>query len=178
MKRVGVLALQGDWRAHGEALARTGRRWQPVRGPADLAAVTGLVLPGGESTAMLRLLPRSGLVEPLRARISAGLPMLVTCAGLILAAREVRGSSQRALGWLDVVVERNAWGRQAHSFVDRGRAFIRAPRIVEVGPSCRVLDTVRGEPALVRQGAIIGATFHPELGTDDTVLDLAFGGLQ
>lgn len=171
---IGVLALQGDWRVHGEALEDQGRCWVPVRTATDLARVDGLVLPGGESTTLLRLLDRFALSEALDARIRAGLPVLATCAGLVLAATRVSGPAQPGFGWLDVDVVRNGWGRQRHSFIDRGRPFIRAPRITRVGPACEVLDTVRGEPALVRQGSVVGATFHPELVGDETVARLAF----
>lgn len=172
---IGVLALQGDWAAHGEALEQQGRTWTPVRTPEDLARVDGLVLPGGESTTLLRLLDHFDLARDLDAKIRGGMPTLATCAGVVLAARTVTGPAQPGFGWLDIDVVRNGWGRQRHSFVDRGRLFIRAPRITRVGPACEVLDTVRGEPALVRQGAVVGATFHPELVGDTSVARLAFG---
>lgn len=174
---IGVLALQGDWRAHGEALEGAGHQWRPVRVASDLAHTRGVVLPGGESTTLLRLLDPA-LLAALHTFVERGGPLLATCAGLILAAREVEAPVQRCFGWLDVAVRRNGWGRQLDSFVDRGRVFIRAPRIVDVGPACEVLDTVRGEPALVRQRAVVGATFHPELTRDSTVLRLTFGGAR
>jgi 5'-phosphate synthase pdxT subunit len=155
---VGVLALQGGFDAHVQALA--GFDVRLVRAPADLRGLSGLVLPGGESTVMLRLMDRHGLWLPLCA--TRGLPTLATCAGLILAARAVT-PSQPSLGWLDVAVERNAWGRQLDSFEAEGRIFIRAPRIVAVGPGVEVLERYRGEPVLVRQGNVVGACFHPEL---------------
>ena len=172
---VGVLALQGDWRAHGEALQRIARPWRPVRDEADLDGLGGLVLPGGESTTMLRLIELANLRRPLDTAVQSGIPVLATCAGVVLAAREIVGMSQASFGWLDVSVRRNGWGRQTHSFVDQGRTFIRAPRIQQVGPHTEVLETVRGEPALVRQGALYGATFHPELGPDSSLIHTVFG---
>ncbi len=163
---IGILALQGGFAAHERALAEAGLRARLVRAPADLAGLDGLILPGGESTVMLRLLARNGLEAPLAA--ARGLPVLATCAGLILAARAVV-PAQRSLGWLDVCVARNAWGRQVDSFEASDDAsarrliFIRAPRITAVGPGVEVLARYRGEPVLVRQGRVFGATFHPEL---------------
>lgn len=174
MRPVGVLALQGGWRSHGEALDAIGAPWRPVRSAAQLRGLRGLVLPGGESSSLLRLLDPA-LEAGLDASVRRGCPVLATCAGLILAARRVLEPAQRSLGWLDVCVRRNGWGRQLDSFVDRDRVFIRAPRIVEVGRACEVLDTVRGEPALVREGAVVGATFHPELTRDPSILHLTFG---
>jgi len=172
---IGVLALQGDWASHMEALMRAGLRGVTVRSEAELQGLGGLVLPGGESTAMLRLIDRAGLAEPLAAFVASGAPLLATCAGLILAAREVADPAQRSFGWLDIVVRRNGWGRQLDSFVDAGRAFIRAPRVTAVGPEVEVLETVRGEPALLRQGRRWGATFHPELGADSALYTTIFG---
>jgi pyridoxal 5'-phosphate synthase pdxT subunit len=152
-----------------------------VRTPAELAAVEGLVLPGGESTTQLKLIERNGLEAPLSAFVASGKPILATCAGLILAARAVSSPSQRSFGWLDASVERNAYGRQLDSFeavTDRGLpvVFIRAPRIREVGRRVEVLDTLGGEPILIRQGNVVGATCHPEL-TDSTELHArVFGG--
>jgi len=163
---IGVLALQGDWAAHLEALARAGLRGVTVRTPDALKGLGGLVLPGGESTAMLRLIDHAGLAGPLAAFVASGAPLLATCAGLILSAREVHDPAQPGFGWLDVRVRRNGWGRQLASFVDSGRAFIRAPRVTAVGAEVTVLETVRGEPALLRQGRRWGATFHPELSAD------------
>jgi 5'-phosphate synthase pdxT subunit len=166
---VGVLALQGGFAAHARALAAAGFAARPVRAAADLEGLAGLVLPGGESTTQLRLLARHGLEQPLRAFVAAGAPVLATCAGLILAAAAVERPAQPSFGFLDVTVARNAWGRQLDSFeavADDGETplvFIRAPRIVRVGPEVRVLATLDGEPVLVRQGNVTGATFHPEL---------------
>jgi 5'-phosphate synthase pdxT subunit len=163
---VGVLALQGGWRAHLEALERAGLAGAPVRDAGALAGCGGLVLPGGESSAMLRLIDRAGLWGPLDDFVRAGRPTLATCAGLILAAAEVVNPRQRSFGWLDVTAQRNGWGRQLESFVDADRVFIRAPRITRVGPGVQTLDRCRGEPVVVRQGALVAATCHPELGAD------------
>jgi pyridoxal 5'-phosphate synthase pdxT subunit len=166
---IGVLALQGDFAAHGCALERAGLAPRAVRSPADLVGLRGIVLPGGESTTQLRLLDRHGLQEPLRAFVASGAPVLATCAGLVLAARTVESPSQPSFGFLDVALARNAWGRQLHSFEARADdgslelLFIRAPRILRVGQGVEVLATFQGEPVMVRQGAVVGATFHPEL---------------
>ena len=178
--RIGVLALQGDFAAHARALTALGHDVRLARRPADLDLVEGLVLPGGESTTMLRLLESSGLATPIVRLIRDGAPVLATCAGLILLARKVTDPDQKSFGLIDVSVARNAWGRQLDSFEassDRGGVplvFIRAPRIREVGAGVEVLDTFENEPILVRQGNVVGATFHPELTGDATVARLAF----
>jgi pyridoxal 5'-phosphate synthase pdxT subunit len=174
--RVGVLALQGDFAAHERALAASGVRARRVLVPTDLAGLRGLVLPGGESTALLRLMGPVGMEEALRGFHGAGGILFGTCAGLILLAAKVTGPDQPSLGLLDAVVERNAYGRQVDSFVGTGRialpgeeerdlemVFIRAPRIRSVGPGVRVLGTHAGEPVLVEGEGIIAATFHPEM---------------
>lgn len=174
MKRVGVLAIQGDYAAHRAALERAGAESYEIRTLADIEAAEGIVLPGGESTVMGSLLVRFGLMEALVERIRSGLPAFGTCAGLILLSREVEGFRQPGIGLLDVSVARNAYGRQIASFrapvdatsVGAGTieaVFIRAPRITRVGSGVDVLATYRGDPVLVRQGTIIGCTFHPEL---------------
>jgi 5'-phosphate synthase pdxT subunit len=166
---IGVLALQGGFAAHGTMLRAIGCDVREVRTPHDLEGLSGLVLPGGESTTMLRLL---GDLEPaLDEFVRAGHPVLATCAGLILAARTVTDPEQRSFGWIDVAVARNAWGRQVDSFSaadDAGTplVFIRAPRITSQGADVEVLATFEGEPILVRQGNRYGATFHPELTSD------------
>ncbi len=174
VRRIGVLALQGAFELHVRAVRELGQDVSLVRTPADLDGLDGLVLPGGESTVQLDLLGRLGLDAPLRALVARGLPVLATCAGLVLAARTVRRPEQRGFGLVDVAVERNAWGRQIDSFEgtsDRGRelVFIRAPRIVETGPDVEILDTFDGEPVLVRQRNVTCATFHPELTADRNV---------
>jgi 5'-phosphate synthase pdxT subunit len=179
--RIGVLSLQGGFAAHERALAEIGHEPAPVRRPEDLEGVAGLVFPGGESTAQLRLLERAGLIEPLDRAVRGGLPVLATCAGLILAARRVTGPDQRSFGWIDAVVARNAWGRQVDSFeatadgLDLRLMFIRAPRILEIGPGVEVLAALRGEPVLIRQGRVVAATFHPELTGETRVHRWAFG---
>jgi 5'-phosphate synthase pdxT subunit len=156
-ERVGVLALQGGFQAHLEAL---GGRGVEVRLPKHLDGLDALVLPGGESTTQGMLIHRAGLRGALEDFVRSGKPVLATCAGLILCAR---------YGWLDVDVQRNAYGRQLDSFEalsDDGAhhlVFIRAPRITRTGHKVEVLATLNGEPVLVRQGKLTGATFHPEL---------------
>jgi len=179
--RVGVLALQGDVLEHSRALAAVGLRPVPVRTPESLAEVEGLVLPGGESTAISRALDRSGLAAPLAERIAGGMPVLGTCAGLILLSAELTDDDDtlpRPRG-LAVRTRRNAYGRQTASFdarfavvgIDGGpmeASFIRAPRIEAVlDPSVEVLATVDGAPVAVRQGDIIALAFHPEVTGDD-----------
>ena len=180
--RVGVLALQGDFEAHLRALRSVGAEPQLVRVPAELERVDALVLPGGESTAMLRGLERDALEPALLRFLASGRPVLGTSAGAILLAREVRGPAQRSLGALDIDVDRNAYGTQLDSFVCRAETddpasefaglecvLIRAPRITRTGPGVRVLARVRSDPALVSSGPIWAATFHPELSTDTRV---------
>ena len=177
MSRVGVVALQGGFAAHARALEACGHAPVLVRAPRDLEGLAGVILPGGESTVHLRLLQpdgRAGLGAALDAFVRRGHPLLATCAGLILAAREVTGPAQPSYAWLDVTVARNGWGRQLDSFEASDDAgvhrlvFIRAPRITAVGPSVTALATYRGEPILIRQGNRWGATFHPEL-TDSSL---------
>jgi 5'-phosphate synthase pdxT subunit len=172
--RVGVLAYQGDVREHLAALEAVGAEAVEVRTLEDLDAVDGLVIPGGESTVIGKLASRYGLLEPLRERAGAGLPVLGTCAGMIFLAREVEGPPQDLLGVLDVRVRRNAFGRQVASFeaevdvkgVDGGPvsgAFIRAPWVAEAGPEVEVLAEVEGKVVAVRQGNLLATAFHPEL---------------
>lgn len=176
--RVGILTIQGDFEAHGVALERIGARVCPVLFPEDLEAIDALVIPGGESTTISKGLERLGLYEPLTERIGAGMPVLGTCAGAILLAREVENRPVRVLGAIDVVAVRNAYGTQVDSFaadVDPGAAaglerlrcvFIRAPRLEHPGPEVEVLATVEGHPVLIRQRNVVAATFHPELTGD------------
>jgi 5'-phosphate synthase pdxT subunit len=179
--RCGVLALQGDWAAHAAVIDGLGAEPVAVRTRDELDAVEALVLPGGESTAMLRLMEADGLARALTERIGGGLPVLGTCAGIILLARSTE-PPQPTLGLLDLDVARNAYGRQVHSRVAAvdlddsiaGRAtfdgvFIRAPKITRAGPGVTVLGRCGDDPALVRQGTIIAATFHPELTGDDRI---------
>jgi pyridoxal 5'-phosphate synthase pdxT subunit len=176
--RVGVLALQGDVREHLTALTALGVEAVAVRRPAELESVDGLVLPGGESTTMVKLARIFDLLEPLRARIKGGMPAFGTCAGMILLAdRIVDGAEdQETLGGLDITVRRNAFGRQIDSFEEdlevRGlddtvpAVFIRAPWVEEVGPGVEVLASAAGHPVAVRQGRLLATSFHPEVGGD------------
>ena len=176
--RIGVLALQGDFALHARALARCGAEAVLVRKPAELAGLDGLIIPGGESTTLLKLMDQWDFVPALRTLHAAGTPIFGTCAGLILLAREVENPRQFSLGAIDVTVERNAYGRQRDSFEARGTArldgrpveldmvFIRAPRIRRLGPGVESLAELRGETVMARQGNVLVATFHPEL-TDD-----------
>ena len=178
--KVGVLALQGDVAEHASALADCGAHVVEVRSPGDLAAVDGLVLPGGESTTMSMLLERSGLFEPLAARLGEGMPAFGTCAGMILLATDVLDGrpDQRSFAAVDVGVRRNAFGRQVQSFEASldvtglpgpdpfDAVFIRAPAVERVGPAVEVLATVHGRPVLCRQGPVLVAAFHPELSED------------
>jgi pyridoxal 5'-phosphate synthase pdxT subunit len=183
MARIGVLALQGAFARHAEAVAALGHAPVLVRAVEDLESLQGLILPGGESTVQLKLLERFKLEESLCEVVRSGYPVLATCAGLILAARHVSQPRQRGLGFIDVTVARNAWGRQVDSFEatsDEGRALvlIRAPRIVELGADVDVLDRLGGEPVLVRQANVTGATFHPELTRDLQVHRQVFGEMR
>jgi len=180
---IGLLAFQGDYEAHGKALARAGvmpSRIVEVRRLPELNSVDALIIPGGESTVMGMLLERFGMFEALKARIEAGMPVLATCAGLILIAKHIEGSSQTKLGVLDITVRRNAYGRQVDSFRAPVQTcipeigtiegvFIRAPKIVALGPGVEALATCDGETVMVRDRAIVAATFHPELLKDAPV---------
>ena len=164
---VGVLALQGDFEAHAKILAGLGAEAREVRGPADLKDLDALVIPGGESTVMTLGIEREGLAEPLRALARRGTPVLGTCAGMIMLDRE-------HLNVLDILAQRNAFGRQLRSFeadldlrdVAGGpvhAVFIRAPWVAEVGDGVEVLAEVDGHPVAVRQGNVVAVSFHPEL---------------
>lgn len=178
---IGVLALQGDFSLHAAALGRCGAEAVEVRKPEQLAGLDGLIMPGGESTTLLKLMHEWGFVPALQAFHAAGKPIFGTCAGLILLAREVENPRQFSLGFIDVLVERNAYGRQRESFEAEGRAtlegrtvplpmmFIRAPRIRRVGPGVQTLARHGEEPVMARQGCVLVATFHPELTADTTV---------
>ena len=176
--RVGVLALQGDVREHAAVLDRLGVEVVRVRTPADIDGIDALVIPGGESTTIGKLADRYGMVDPLRQAIDGGLPTLGTCAGMIfLAGSTTEARPQVQLGVLDVVVQRNAFGRQVESSerevaVDGVEGtvtavFIRAPWIEKIGNDVDVLAEVDGHPVMVREGTVIASSFHPEL-TGDT----------
>lgn len=176
--RIGVLAIQGNFASHAQALTEAGAAPIEVRKPGELAGLDGLILPGGESTTMLRFLEKHRFFEALQ-EFCGKKPIFGTCAGAILLAREVLNPAQRSLGVLDAVVERNAYGRQIDSAIVTAQTslpggplemvFIRAPRIVETGPSVEVLAKREGFATLVRQGRVMAATFHPELSVDRRV---------
>ena len=183
--RIGVLALQGDFALHARALEKSGVEAVEVRKPIELDEVDGLVMPGGESTTLLKLMDAWGFVSAIEKFHSGGKAIFGTCAGLIILAREVESPKQFSLGLIDVTVERNAYGRQRESFVAAGMArlegdpiplemvFIRAPRIRRVGPGVQVLAEHGGEPVMARQDRVLVATFHPEL-TDNTTVHRYF----
>jgi 5'-phosphate synthase pdxT subunit len=191
-KKVGVLALQGDFEAHGRALEKAGAHPVYVREAQQLKKIDGLVLPGGESTTMLKLLKLENLMEPL-SEFAREKPVLATCAGVILMAREVSNPVQESLGILDLAVERNGYGRQIDSriveleptadFQERAGAgkleavFIRAPIIHKIGPKGKVLVSYLDHPVLVEQGRHLAATFHPELTGDHRIHSLFVSNL-
>jgi 5'-phosphate synthase pdxT subunit len=179
MARIGVLALQGAFREHCAAVRRLGHEAVEVRNPADLAGVDALIIPGGESTTMDKLLDWTHLREPLAERLEQGMPAFGTCAGLIVLAQSAVDGlpEQRPLGAIDIVAQRNGFGRQVHSFEapvhlvgeddNMPGVFIRAPRIVETGDGVEVIATMGEEPVAAASGTIMVATFHPELTGDD-----------
>jgi 5'-phosphate synthase pdxT subunit len=176
--QIGVLAIQGDFAAHAQALREAGADAIEVRTPAQLEGLDGLVLPGGESTTFLKFLERDGLLESLQSFVEQK-PTFGTCAGCILLARNVSHPAQQSLAVMDISVERNAYGRQIDSAIQTGETrlpggplemvYIRAPRIANVGPGVEVLAERDGFPVLVRQGKLLAATFHPELSSDRRV---------
>lgn len=187
--KAGILGLQGDVREHARALQAAGATPVVVKRAEQLADVDALVIPGGESTTIGLLLERYGLLGPLRESADDGLALFGTCAGLILMARALRGpqDAPHRLGLLDVVVRRNAYGRQVDSFeadldvagLDRPlrAAFIRAPLIEEVGEGVEVLARHEGAPVLVRQGRLMAATFHPEITGDERIHAMFIAGV-
>ena len=182
--KIGILSLQGDFEAHADALRRVGAEPVEVRHAEELSAVEGLILPGGESTTVLKLLDREGLTGPL-VDFAAERGVLGTCAGAILMATEVSSPTQRSLGLIDMAIERNAYGRQLDSSIRRVElreefvqqtatgpmeaGFIRAPKIRRVGEGVTVLAADGGDPILVEQGRWMAATFHPELSAERRV---------
>ena len=184
MIKVGVLALQGDFEAHGKLLERAGATPVLVRTPDELAAVDALVIPGGESTTIGKLATGYGLVEPLRERAAGGMPVLGTCAGMIVCAQRITEGDQPLLALVNVTVRRNAYGRQVDSFEtelevsgvgEMHAVFIRAPWVEEVGTGVEVLATHRGHPVVLRDRNVTLASFHPELSDDDRLHRLALG---
>jgi len=179
-RAIGVLAVQGDVEEHVRALERSGARAITVKSSSDLEEVAGLVVPGGESTTVMLLLERFGLVEPIVERVRAGMPFWGTCMGMIVAAHDVAGFEQKTLDLLDITVRRNAFGRQiasaevALAIPALGAKlfpaiFIRAPWIERAGPGVEVLASHDGHGVFVRQGNAIGTSFHPELTADRRV---------
>jgi 5'-phosphate synthase pdxT subunit len=186
--RIGILALQGDVAAHGAAARALGHTDVPVKTAPPLDDVDALLLPGGESGTMLKLLLEEQLFEPVRRFCRSGRPVLGTCAGAILLADKVIGPSQRSLGVIDIDIERNAYGRQQDSFITQlnetpdgweglEAMFIRAPVIRRTGPEVEVLLKHDGHPVLVRTGPLWAATFHPEMVGDSRVLAAVLNGL-
>lgn len=179
MTRVGVLALQGDVREHIGILQTLGAEAFPVKRPEELGRADALVIPGGESTTIGKMATRFGLIDPLRETIRDGLPVYGTCAGMILLACAVTEGDQPLIGALDVVVKRNAFGRQNESFetdleisgLDNPfhAVFIRAPWIEKVGSEVEVLSAIDDHPVMVRQGTILATSFHPELTGDGRI---------
>lgn len=180
---IGVLAVQGDVREHSAALTTCGAQVVPVRRPSELASVDALVIPGGESTTMDKLVRAFDLLEPIRARIAGGMPVFGSCAGMIMLADRVDGAThdQQTIGGLDVTVRRNAFGRQVDSYeedldIDQlpggpfRAVFIRAPWVEQVGPTVTVLASVTVDgarhPVAVRQGGLVATSFHPEVAGD------------
>jgi len=176
-RRIGVLALQGAFAEHRRALEALGCTAVEVRKAEELENLDGLIIPGGESTTIGSLMAKWGLMEPLKGKIAAGFPVYGTCAGLILLAKEITGSDQPRLGVMDIQVLRNGYGRQVDSFEADldipalgpepfAGVFIRAPIVQGAGPGVEVLAEWQGKPVLVRQGKLLGSTFHPELTSD------------
>lgn len=180
-KKIGVLSLQGDVELHSKALESFGVKAMPVKHPSQLRGLDGLVIPGGESTALLRLCEPMGMLPAIADFAKAGGSVFGTCAGAILLASRVTDPAQDSLGLIDMTIRRNGFGRQIDSMETIGKAkppfgnssiplaFIRAPRITKVGPAVEILATYKREPVLVRQADILAATFHPELRSDGTV---------
>ncbi|HSE05481.1 MAG TPA: pyridoxal 5'-phosphate synthase glutaminase subunit PdxT [Methylomirabilota bacterium] len=186
--KIGVLALQGDFGLHRQALERIGVESVEVRMPRQLEELAGLIMPGGESTTLLKLMDTWDFVPALEKFHASGRPIFGTCAGMILLAREVQNPAQLSLGFIDLTVERNAYGRQKESFEAVGSAdlgtgprplkmvFIRAPRIRRLGSAVAPLAEHRDECVMARQGSVVVAAFHPEL-TDEPTVHEYFAGM-
>ena len=179
-KPVGILAIQGDYAMHAKMVERIAAPWMLVKHASELEQVSGLIMPGGESTTMLKFFDEEGMGDAIRRFAGAGRRVFGTCAGAILLAREVSSPPQASLGLLDIAIERNAYGRQVDSSVRKGECpeiasqplemvFIRAPIIRRTGPGVRVLGRCDDLPVLVEQGNLLAATFHPELTQDETL---------
>ena len=182
MSRVGVLALQGDFAAHGKVLDELGVEWQLVKTPSELAQVQGLIIPGGESTTLLKLMAPVAMRPALERFHAEERPIFGTCAGLILLAQETIRPQQESLGFINIVAERNAYGRQIDSFIDLGTplveelgpaplemVFSRAPKIAALRPGVTALAMWKDEIVLARQGSVLVSSFHPELTADRRV---------
>jgi len=175
--KIGVLAIQGNFAAHESALRAVGAEPIEIRTPEQLIGLDGLIIPGGESTTILKFLERGDFFAKLQS-FAQTQPVFGTCAGCILLAKDVQKPAQRSLGVLDVTVERNAYGRQNDSTILNEQTslpggplemvFIRAPRITKVSPAVEVLACRNGDPSLVREGTVMAATFHPEMSSGDT----------
>lgn len=186
--KIGVLALQGAVREHAQAIQACGAEAIVVKKAGDLAELDGLVLPGGESTAMRRLIDRAELLEPLREFADSGKPMFGTCAGLVLLAKEIDGQEAAHLGVMDMTVARNSFGRQVDSFeadldivgldAPFPAVFIRAPHIVRADEGVEVLCEYEGRIVLARSGAFLGCSFHPELTGDHRLMQLFLGMVE
>lgn len=179
-KRVGILAIQGDFAMHAQMLDRIGAPWRLIKHAEDLEDIDGLILPGGESTTMLKFFKGEGMGEAVRRFTESGRPVFGTCAGAILLANQVTAPPQAGLELLDITIERNAYGRQIDSAIRSGECpeltdrpiemvFIRAPIIRRVGDRVRVIGRAEGLPVLVEQDSVLAATFHPELTSDETI---------
>ena len=179
---IGALALQGDFAAHSTTMEHLGAAVRPVRKVTQLEGLDGLIIPGGESTTLIKLMDVFDFWEPLKHWIDEGHPVFGTCAGAILLAEEVRGPAQKRFGLIDITVERNSFGRQVDSFEGRGRfrgtsqdseeidmIFIRAPRIIRVGTNVEALGDCRGDVVVARQDHVLVSTFHPELGSGSSI---------
>lgn len=186
---IGILGLQGDFAAHGDALGQLSADHRIVKKPNELDAVQGLIIPGGESTTLIKLMESYDYWGALEAFVKSGKPVMGTCAGLILLAREVLNPPQESLGCIDLTVERNSYGRQRESFEATGQfdpeglsldageegghpvrmVFIRAPRILRLGPGVTALATCGDDCVMARQDNVVVASFHPELSGDDSV---------
>ena len=184
MTKVGILGLQGDYERHRAVLERLDARASIIVAPEQLDGIDALIIPGGESTTMGKLMVSFSILEPVKERIAAGMPVFGTCAGMILLASDIAESEQPHLGGLDVEVSRNAYGRQVESFeadvpvtfIDqpvRG-VFIRAPKITRLGPKVETLGLFEDDPVLVRQGNILACSFHPELTEETRIHDYFF----
>lgn len=179
-KPVGILAIQGDFAMQGKMLGRIGKAWKLVKHARELDEVSGLIMPGGESTTMLKFFAANGFSPAIKEFAAQGKPIFGTCAGAILLAQDVLNPPQERLALMDITVERNAYGRQIDSSVQQGdcpeitdhpveMVFIRAPMIRRVGENVRVLGRCGDLPVLVEQGNLLASTFHPELTEDETI---------